>query len=353
MNATCTPYQHYDWLKPWCDHVAPAIGAEPKIVLGYTSDDKLVFILPFMLTRQFGITTCQWLGGKIQNINAGLYDPDWLKQCDKNCFNEVLTMIQNMFNQVDAFDFSYNSPTFQNFDNPFYINLSTTKSVHLFYQKTFMNNSEENQNTALSRETKKRDQRQLNSLTKEFDELAFFEVKTMEDQKKALEIYLKLSTDRFASKGISNAFAGQHMTNFLREVTTNSALKFSCFMVQKEIVAVLGLLKSNNHWSGFVQAIDMDRMKNYSIGRLHIHHFIENSYAKNLKEIDIGLGKEPYKEAHFDAVQMHDALIANSMKGNFAVIYLRVKRGFMRMIRNSDFMWSLVVKFRKIIRLRI
>lgn len=348
INAICTPYQQYDWLKPWYDYIAHSIRAQPKIILGYSANDKLIFILPLMLREKFGVIYCEWLGGKVQNINSGLYDPDWLTQCDENCFNEVLKLIQDIFCQVDVFDFSYNPQGLYGCKNPFFTNRFTNKSIHLLFEKNLVQFKKSGKIKVFDGKTNRRNRKRFRQLEAQFEDVKVMNCNSRTENTNALEAFLKFSADRFPTKGIANEFSSYKMQAFLKAVSENGVLKFKTIEAENITIAVLGYLKYNDYWSGFIQSVDTRTLTKGSPGKFLLHSFIEDAFADNVDLIDIGLGKEPYKQAHFDAVQMHDVLIAYSIKGNLAKTYLLVKRGTMRQIRDSNVLWPLVVKLRKL-----
>ncbi len=75
-HALATPYQRFDFLAAWQQHVGARNGVTPFIVIGFGPDGEPAFLWPFGRTRIGPLNVVQFLGSKHANFNVGLWRRD-------------------------------------------------------------------------------------------------------------------------------------------------------------------------------------------------------------------------------------------------------------------------------------
>jgi len=75
-HVSPTVFQSFDWVKSWNEvYGKPDSARELHVVAGFT-ENKLVFLLPLMRQRRFGLTTLTWLTEPIGQYGDALVDKD-------------------------------------------------------------------------------------------------------------------------------------------------------------------------------------------------------------------------------------------------------------------------------------
>src|SRR5512141_442714 len=72
-----TPYQRFDFLRPWQRHVARRENVLPFIVIAYDAERRPLLLLPLSLSRKHGIRRACFMGGKHATFNMALWDGDF------------------------------------------------------------------------------------------------------------------------------------------------------------------------------------------------------------------------------------------------------------------------------------
>ena len=75
-GGLATPYQRYDFLKLWQQHVGSAAGVTPFIVVGLQRGGEPLFLWPFGRRRLGRLRVAEFLGGKHANFNMALWRCD-------------------------------------------------------------------------------------------------------------------------------------------------------------------------------------------------------------------------------------------------------------------------------------
>ena len=69
QNHISTPYQRFDFLRPWQTMVGTREGLRPLIVVAYDCDRTPLLLLPIALNRSRGERVAQFMGGKHATFN--------------------------------------------------------------------------------------------------------------------------------------------------------------------------------------------------------------------------------------------------------------------------------------------
>ena len=74
-GALLTPYQRFEWVAQWYDHVGRREGATPLIVIGLDRDARPLYILPLIRQRLHGAQLAAFFGGSHSNLNMPIFTP--------------------------------------------------------------------------------------------------------------------------------------------------------------------------------------------------------------------------------------------------------------------------------------
>src|SRR6202162_4846324 len=74
-----TPYQRFDFLKPWQREVGDREGLQPFIVIAYDAEHRPLLLLPLALRHEHGVRIACFMGGKHVTFNMALWDRDFAR----------------------------------------------------------------------------------------------------------------------------------------------------------------------------------------------------------------------------------------------------------------------------------
>ena len=76
-QASFTPYQRFDFLKPWQHQVGAREGLAPFIVIAFDAHRRPLLLLPLALRHAYGARCASFMGGKHSTFNMALWDHDF------------------------------------------------------------------------------------------------------------------------------------------------------------------------------------------------------------------------------------------------------------------------------------
>ena len=72
-----TPYQRFDFLRPWQQKVGTREGLKPLVVVAYDGDRMPLLLLPLVLKQGWGVRSAHFMGGKHATFNMALWNRDF------------------------------------------------------------------------------------------------------------------------------------------------------------------------------------------------------------------------------------------------------------------------------------
>src|SRR6476646_8947918 len=76
-QTSFTPYQRFDFLRPWQRHVGEREGLVPFIVIAHDAERRPLVLLPLALRHAYGARCASFMGGKHSTFNMALFDRDF------------------------------------------------------------------------------------------------------------------------------------------------------------------------------------------------------------------------------------------------------------------------------------
>ena len=76
-QTSFTPYQRFDFLKPWQQQVGAREGLAPFIVIAFDANRRPLLLLPLALRHAYGARCVSFMGGKHSTFNMALWDHDF------------------------------------------------------------------------------------------------------------------------------------------------------------------------------------------------------------------------------------------------------------------------------------
>jgi CelD/BcsL family acetyltransferase involved in cellulose biosynthesis len=74
-TALATPYQSYDWIRPFAETIGAAHAMTLRYALVRDAEGALCALLPLAVTGRNGFRFAEFIGGKHANYHMGLYAP--------------------------------------------------------------------------------------------------------------------------------------------------------------------------------------------------------------------------------------------------------------------------------------
>lgn len=319
------PYQSIDWLQAWVTHLRSP-GARPFIVLGRVGD-RVVFVLPLMTQTVLGVSVCRWLGGGQQNINAGHFDRDWLRETYRGDVVELLTVIGRENPQIALFHLERQPQELFGLPNPLAAVGTTICHSDPLYCSMMGEDFEEWEKTRRSRGSRNRLRRRLKHLEEARGKVRILKARTEGEANAIIAAFMRQREHSAHTGRIPNPFASWRAKSFITSAALsglgkNDGLHLFSLQAGGEIVAVSMALKSGLRHSGF--AISMDESySEFSPGKLLEREVLKQQHEAGVREIDFGIGDNVYKSEWTDKTELTDSFVPLCAKGRAVAIVLR------------------------------
>src|SRR5258708_17972142 len=113
-----TPYQRFDFLRPWQQSVGGREGLRSLVVVAYDRDRMPLLLLPLVLKQGWGVRSAHFMGGKHATFNMAIWNRDFATVASRADVDVVFAAIHAR-EGVDVLAFHQQPLTWQDLPNPF------------------------------------------------------------------------------------------------------------------------------------------------------------------------------------------------------------------------------------------
>jgi CelD/BcsL family acetyltransferase involved in cellulose biosynthesis len=341
-------YQSFNWVSLWYASVGSRHEITPHIAAGWGADGRLLFLLPLGMCRKAGARMLIWLGGREADINAGLFDSDFLDGLADAEWEELWQRVLAQMPKIDAIHLD-NQPEFiAGRRNPL-----AAAGTHLLPDRTHATRLSadwdqfyKSRRSSNARNLEKRRMRQLQSA----GEVKFEVVKDTTDAIPLLERLLDEKAQALGTMGVADPFAGEGVRQFLlqqtRRLFPRGTAHLSMLTVDGKPVSMTWGHVFNKRFYYLISVYD-PAYSRAAPGRLHLRELLRWSVENGIETFDMGVGDQDYK---FHWCEEHTGLFATiegrTLRGRPIAALLSAKTSLKRRIKTSKTLWPAVQTLR-------
>lgn len=352
VKAVATPYQRYDWVESWYQHIGGESGLSPLIVVGLKEDGGPAFIWPFVVKASGSARVASWPGGKYANYKMGLYDRQVAGALDRDTLVPVMAYLRETL-EIDALTLTNQPASWRGVANPL-IHLPHQNSPSFAYSLILRPDFDALFGELRSGSTRKKLRRSERRIVGEFGDCGLRRPETADDVDRVLEAFFEQKSERLQDKHIHNVFANPGVMSFLRELAVRGLgqdeplLDLFWLEAGGRIAATWAGTTARGRLSGMINSFDSGNFGQHQPGELILWRLIEDSCNRGLIEFDLGVGEAAYKEAWCPRVdELFDSFLPLSAAGwmhtSVAMTGFRLKRA----AKQSKFLRELTDRLRK------
>ncbi|CAN7637386.1 GNAT family N-acetyltransferase [Bosea sp. LjRoot90] len=340
-SSLVTPYQAYDWVRPFVDTIGRAEGMEFRFVRVEAGHGELLALFPLVITRRLGTRFAEFIGGKHANYHMALYRRDFAEALDPAATQLLLHEIGATLGEIDAL-FLINQPiAWQGIANP-PARLAAGQSPSRAYKLALEPGDCEG---TLRRSMSKHARKKLTTKRNRFAEFGPSElVRAHGDAEieRVLDAFLAQKAARFAQMGVPDPFAAPAIRAFLRQGATQQSDRspvielYSLDLAGRSVATYVGAVQGAR-FSGMATSFDLaSETARTSPGELLLVELIKRKCQAGLTMFDLGIGEARYKTTICDdSDDLVDTFFPLTAKGRAYARYSRVKRALKRRIKAS------------------
>lgn len=346
-------FQTFDFVAPWCAHVAAARAITPHIVMGHADDGRILFLLPFGVRRQTGSSVVEWLGGEHADYHGGLFAPEFLDRAasDPAVFDALLDALRSVFRGVDLAHFIRMPMVLDGAANPF-TRLSTYPNANRAHATVlgadWPSYYKQKRGSGWRRTDRKKAERMA-----ERGDLAFriaTDEQTVEALLAALFAQKRAGLERI---GVADMFAPDGVRDFYRalalsSLSADSPVQLSGLWCGDDITAVsFGLVWKETYYY-VLHSYDLEVYAAFSAGAQLMHHLMQWCIANNITIFDFTIGDEPYKDIWCETqLELFNAAVPLTTIGRVAAGTMKLREAAKSTIKGNAKLWSAAVEIRK------
>lgn len=340
-DALVTPYQAYDWVRPFATTIGRAEGMEFRFVRIEDSQGGLLALFPLVVTRRLGTRFAEFIGGKHANYHMALYRPGFAEALDATATQQLLQEIGTAIGGIDAL-FLINQPTaWQGIANPPAM-LAAGQSPSRAYKLALTPGDGEG---TLRRSMSKHARKKMTTKRNRFAEYGPSELvraRSAAEIERVLDAFLAQKAARFAQMGVPDPFAAPAIRSFLREGAIGQPGRpptielYSLDLTGRSVATYVGAVQGKR-FSGMATSFDLlSETARTSPGEILLVELIKHKCQAGLTMFDLGVGEARYKTTICDdSDELVDTFFPLTAKGRAYAHYSQAKRALKRRIKAS------------------
>ena len=337
-SQTATPYQRFDLVNAWQDHVGTSLGAKPLAVVASDSEQRPLALLPFV-TRPLGpFRIAGFPGGKHSNFNMAFWRREFAASATREDVEAILSLIRKRAPSLDVLALNQQPLEWNGTPNPFAL-LPHQPSVNecplLLIDPA-----------APGAYASSSFRRKLNGKERKLQALPgyrYMVARTPAEATRLLDAFFAIKPLRMAEQKIRNVFAEPGTEQFIRRACVQgiengkAAIELHGLECDAEVIAIFAGIGDGQRYSTMFNTYTMSEAARNSPGLVLIRNMIDHHARCGRTSFDFGVGTDEYKlQFCKDARQpLFDSFIALNAKGRLLTSLFSLGTGLKRSIKQS------------------
>lgn len=340
-DALVTPYQAYDWVRPFVTTIGRAEEMDFRFVRIEDSQGALLALFPLVVARRLSTRFAEFIGGKHANYHMALYRPDFAEALDATAAQQLLREIGAAIGGIDAL-FLINQPTaWRGIANP-PARLAAGQSPSRAYKLALEpGDCDGTLRRSMSKHARKKMTTKRNRFA-EFGPSELVQAHSDAEIERVLDAFLAQKAARFAQLGLPDPFATPAIRAFLRDGALAQAGRspaielYSLDLSGRSVATYVGAVQGKR-FSGMATSFDLgSEAARTSPGEILLIELIKRKCRAGVTMFDLGVGEARYKTTICDdSDELVDTFVPLTAKGRAYAGYSQAKRALKRRIKAS------------------
>jgi CelD/BcsL family acetyltransferase involved in cellulose biosynthesis len=335
-EAELTPYQRFDFLRLWHEHIGAKEGVMPLIAVAFGENGEALCLLPLGMFSRGPFPVARFLAGKHANYNFGL----WRRGV---AFDRAF--VQQMFNALSAAEPSlavlelHNQPySWHGTQNPL-LAFAHQPSPSTGYRLKLG----EPGDTVLARQLTSSYRSRIRGKEKKLAKLPgyrYFVAANAQEIQRCMDAFFVQKREYMATMKIPNPFDEPEVESFLRMAANTGVLEIHALECESEVLALYAAVVDGKRISTMISSYTASENSRWSPGIITLSHAVVNAADRGFEIMDLGVGEAEYKFVYCDEKEeLFDSFIPLSSKGHALVPLLRAQAGLKRFVKSTPALW--------------
>ena len=351
-RAVTTPYQRFEWISAYCS--AGFDLPQTMAIIVISEGAKPVALMPFGITRRFGVRIAQLIGMQISNSDALVYDPAYAARLTPEVLGDALGALNRAGARADLVSFHCLVPEWQGHANPL-LAFPHVPAPNNLYLGTLDTGEGLFIDEALPHKRRTNIRRSRRRLVEGHGELSVRVAASVAEIERIHAVFLDQRARRFRKMGVENIFAQAPFQTLFRSLAIASLgdekpiFRYHALYAGDEILATSLGVTTPTHYSQYINSTTEGPAAKYSLMGVMLSFLIDDLRRDGVVSFDMGLGDFDYKTDWTKATTVYDSVIPVSVAGRLAAPLLLAARSLKRTIKQTPALWAFA---RRILALR-
>ncbi|MGZ5870665.1 MAG: GNAT family N-acetyltransferase [Bradyrhizobium sp.] len=315
-----TPYQRFDFLRPWQQLVGNREGLRPFIIVASDRERRPLLLLPLAVGRACGIRIAYFMGGKHATFNMALWDREFAVEATRADLDALISAIRG-WSKADVLAFGQQPLRWQDIPNPLAL-LPHQASANDCPRMTIAPDASATTRVSHSlRRRLKAKERKLERLPGYLYRVATTDAEIM----RLLDAFFRIKPQRMAEQKLPNVFAEPGVEEFIRDacMTTLTSggrvIDIHALECDDEVIAIFAGVADGHRFSMMFNTYTISDNSRYSPGLILIRNIIDHYAERGYRALDLGVGVDGYKRLFCKGNEpIFDCFIPLSLRGTIA-----------------------------------
>jgi CelD/BcsL family acetyltransferase involved in cellulose biosynthesis len=344
-----TPYQRFDFLRPWQQMVGAREGLRPLVVVAYDRDGSPLLLFPLALEQARGVRIAHFMGGKHATFNMPLWDRGFAAAASRADLDALFVAIRERAG-VDLLAFSQQPLAWQDLPNPMAL-LRRQPSVNDCPMTTIAPGAPDAERISQSlRRRLKSKERKLAAMPGYRYHVAASDA----DVRRLLDAFFRIKPLRMAEQKLPNVFADPGVEDFIRDACMTKltgggrVIEMHVLESDGDVMAIFAGVADGFRFSMMFNTYTVSASSRFSPGLILLRHIIDHYSGLGYRSLDLGVGSDSYKRLFCKANEpIFDCFISLSTRGSAAAILMSAAGRIKRLVKSSPALLRLAQRFRR------
>lgn len=322
---TFTPFQRFDFLSSWQTRVGELEGFTPFIVVGFSSSDRPLVLIPLGVRQENGARTASFLGGKHSTFNMPLFTKDFADNANRTDIETLLELLRATQNDADLLALTRQPLQCHGLTNPLSL-LPRQISVNpcpLMALVPHLAPAERISNSF--RRRLKGKERKLQALPG----YRYVIARRDEEIRRILDAFFVIKPQRMAAQNLPNVFSEPGIRNFIFDACLAKlsddarAIEIHALECDDEVIAIFAGVADGQRFSMMFNTYTTSANAKFSPGLILLRSIIDHYAELNYTSLDLGIGADEYKLLFCkDQEPIFDGFLPLTTRGSIAALGL-------------------------------
>ncbi len=332
-----TPFQRYDFLAAWQQHVGAREAVTPYIVAAFSRNGRPLLLLPLGVQSDNGVQVAAFLGGKHATFNRAVFERSVATPAARPDIEALLALLRRRADRPDLLSLARQPGAWEGLANPLAL-LPTQPAINGCPLLRLPPGSRPDER--ISNSMRKR----LRSKERKLQTAAGYRytiARSDADIRRILEAFFVVKPLRMAAQKLPDVFSEPGIREFVFEAclsrqSCGRTIDIHALECDDELIAVFAGVADGRRFSLMFNTYTVSERAKHSPGLILLRNIIDHCAENGYTELDLGIGTDDYKRLFCkDDEELFDSYLPLTVKGSLAALGLSSLGHAQRLVKRN------------------